>query len=342
MDEEGLAALRVVRRALRRDAARRPAVVRARGRAAPHARARRGRGRGHGVPAPLPRERVRGRHALLPHGHPPPEVRGGAHRTRRAAPVLESGDRLVKEQFPAPDGSKQLVRVRAPRLARDRPRPPRARRPRGRHRGLPRGGRQRRGRPRGARLPDRGPPRAAGDASPRRSRARATFPVQYRNVGEIRFKAYPVDLQVLFAVRRTLEGLNRIDLSGIAPALEWSLTPKDGKDHAWHETAGRAARGQGRGRGVPRGRQGRRPRDQHRRAQDRPARSCSSASARRSASTSPTPPARASAAPTSPSPTATAIKARGQTDGRGLFEAPGVGAKPFVVVSLDDRYAIAR
>ena len=37
-----------------------------------------------------------------------------------------------------------------------------------------------------------------------------------------------------------------------------------------------------------------------------------------------------------------AIKARGQTDGRGLFEAPGVGAKPFVVVSLDDRYAIAR
>ena len=36
------------------------------------------------------------------------------------------------------------------------------------------------------------------------------------------------------------------------------------------------------------------------------------------------------------------IKARGTTDGRGVFEAPGVGAKPFVVVSLGDRYAIAR
>ena len=38
----------------------------------------------------------------------------------------------------------------------------------------------------------------------------------------------------------------------------------------------------------------------------------------------------------------TRIKARGQTDGRGTFEAPGVGSKPFVVVSMEDRYAIAR
>jgi hypothetical protein len=37
-----------------------------------------------------------------------------------------------------------------------------------------------------------------------------------------------------------------------------------------------------------------------------------------------------------------AIKARGVTDGRGVFEAPGIGATPFVVVNSGDRYAIAR
>ena len=37
-----------------------------------------------------------------------------------------------------------------------------------------------------------------------------------------------------------------------------------------------------------------------------------------------------------------AIKARGLTDARGIFEAPGVGANAFVVASLDDRIAISR
>jgi len=37
-----------------------------------------------------------------------------------------------------------------------------------------------------------------------------------------------------------------------------------------------------------------------------------------------------------------AIRARGLTDGRGVFDDPGVGAKPFVVVSAGDRYAIGR
>ena len=37
-----------------------------------------------------------------------------------------------------------------------------------------------------------------------------------------------------------------------------------------------------------------------------------------------------------------AIRARGLTDARGVFEAPGVGDTPFVVVSAGDRYAIAR
>ena len=36
------------------------------------------------------------------------------------------------------------------------------------------------------------------------------------------------------------------------------------------------------------------------------------------------------------------IRARGSTDGRGVFEAPSVGGTPYVVVSKDDRYGIAR
>ena len=36
------------------------------------------------------------------------------------------------------------------------------------------------------------------------------------------------------------------------------------------------------------------------------------------------------------------IRARGLTDGRGTFEAPGVGSKAFVVVSKKDRYGVAQ
>jgi len=36
------------------------------------------------------------------------------------------------------------------------------------------------------------------------------------------------------------------------------------------------------------------------------------------------------------------IRARGLTDGRGVFEAPGVGAGTAVLVSKGDRYAVAR
>ena len=45
----------------------------------------------------------------------------------------------------------------------------------------------------------------------------ALLPVKYRNLGTVNLRAYPVDLQVLFAVRKTLVGLNAIDLAGIAP-----------------------------------------------------------------------------------------------------------------------------
>lgn len=169
----------------------------------------------------------------------------------------------------------------------------------------------------------------------------ASFPVRYRNVGEIRFKAYPVDLQVLFAVRRTLEGLNRIDLSGIVPAQEWTLSPKDGGDHAWHEASVE----------LPVGK-------------DAPgvflvvakagALEASTVVLKTDLKVALQPVGdkvrvhvtgadekgvRGAYVTVSDGKT---IKARGMTDGRGVFEAPGVGGRPFVVVSLGDRFAIAR
>jgi hypothetical protein len=169
----------------------------------------------------------------------------------------------------------------------------------------------------------------------------ASFPVRVRNVGEVRLTAYPVDLQVLFAVRRTLEGLNRIDLSGIVPAHEWTLTPEGGLDHASHEVradlpVGKDAPGvylvvakaggleastvviktdltvvlQPVGEKVRvhvTGPDGRGVRGAYVTVSD-----------------------------------GRAIKARGTTDGRGVFEAPGVGGRPFVVVNAGDRFAIAR
>jgi hypothetical protein len=63
----------------------------------------------------------------------------------------------------------------------------------------------------------------------------ASFPISYRNVEKIQLKVYPVDLQVLFSVRRTLVGLNKIDLAGISPVKEWTLAPKDGQDHGRHQ-----------------------------------------------------------------------------------------------------------
>ena len=169
----------------------------------------------------------------------------------------------------------------------------------------------------------------------------AKLAVRYRNVGEIRFRAYPVDLQTLFAIRRTLEGLNRIDLSGVTPAAAWSVTPPGGADHAWHDLdvelpLGRDAAGvflvvakagdletgtvvlktdlsvalQSVGEKV------------RVHVTDASGRGVRGAYVTVSDGTT--------------------IKARGRTDGRGTFEAPGVGPKAFVVASEGDRYAVAR
>lgn len=172
--------------------------------------------------------------------------------------------------------------------------------------------------------------------------AGTTFPVRYRNVKEARFKAYPVDLQVLFAVRKTLEGLHRIDLSGIVPAHEWSVPLEGAEDHTEH-TADIALPVKGADAGVwlvvaKAGKH-----------------EVSSLVIRTDlkvvlqqvgkkvrvyvTDTKQGAPVRGAYVTVSDGRT---IRARGLTDGRGVFEAPGVGSKPFVVVSAGDRYAIAR
>lgn len=169
----------------------------------------------------------------------------------------------------------------------------------------------------------------------------ASFPMRYRNVGEVRLRVYPVDLQVLFAVRRTLEGLNRIDLSGITPAHEWTVRPAGGGDHGWHASTvelpvGKDAAGvylvvakagdletstvvlktdlQ-----VALQRVGEKVRVHVLDATGKGVRGAFVTVS-----------------------DGRAIKARGVTDGRGTFEAPGIGATPFVVVNSGDRYAIAK
>jgi TolA-binding protein len=167
------------------------------------------------------------------------------------------------------------------------------------------------------------------------------FPVRYRNVEQASFKAYPVDLQVLFAVRKTLEGLHKIDLSGIVPAHEWSVSFKDAGDHAEH--AGEVAlpvKGEAPGVWLVVAKAGRHEASslilktdlkvvlQHLGEKVRVYVTDAAGA-----------PVRGAYVTVS---NGSAIRARGLTDGRGIYEAPGVGRSPYVVVSAGDRYAIAR
>ncbi len=170
---------------------------------------------------------------------------------------------------------------------------------------------------------------------------KAAFPIRYRNVGEVGFKAYPVNLQVLFAVRKSLAGLHDVDLSGIVPAYAWTKTFADGKDHRGHRQevelpvdAGKpgawlvvAKAGDHEAKTlviktdlvVVLQRVGEKVRVY---VTDEGGRNVAGAYVTVS--------------------DGTRIRARGITDGRGLFEAPGVGATAAVVVSDGDSYAIAR
>ena len=172
--------------------------------------------------------------------------------------------------------------------------------------------------------------------------AGTTFPVRYRNVKEARFKAYPVDLQVLFAVRKTLEGLHRIDLSGIVPAHEWTVALEGAEDHTEHAAdVALPVKGADAGVWLVVAKAGRHEASSLVIRTDlkvvlqqvgRKVRVYVTDSKQGA-------PVRGAYVTVSDG---RSIRARGLTDGRGVFEAPGVGDKPFVVVSAGDRYAIAR
>jgi hypothetical protein len=169
----------------------------------------------------------------------------------------------------------------------------------------------------------------------------ASFPLTYRNVSEIRLKVYPVDLQVLFAVRRTLVALNKIDLAGITPVKEWTISPKDGRDHGRHQTPVELPVGQDvAGVYLVVAKSGDletstivvktdltvvlQPVGEKVRVHVTDAKGKGVRGAYVTVSDGST------------------IKARGLTDARGVFEAPGVGPNAFVVASLEERTAIAK
>ncbi len=169
----------------------------------------------------------------------------------------------------------------------------------------------------------------------------ASIPLEYQNVAEVSLKAYPVDLPVLFAVRRTLEGLHDVDLSGIVAKDTWALKPPDGRDHRPHQTAvvlpvetGKA------GAWLVVAKAGDHEAKalviktdlhveiQHLGDKARVYVTDPAGAAVREAYVVVSDGQR--------------IRARGMTDGRGAFEAPGVGPNALVVVSKDGRYAVAR
>jgi len=61
------------------------------------------------------------------------------------------------------------------------------------------------------------------------------LPVRRRNVGALEARVYPVDFMILYAVRKDLSAVNRIDLTGIVPAGRVERAWQDAGDHRWHE-----------------------------------------------------------------------------------------------------------
>jgi tetratricopeptide (TPR) repeat protein len=55
--------------------------------------------------------------------------------------------------------------------------------------------------------------------------------VDYRNIAQVDVKAYPVDLMQLYLTRRNLNGIAGIDLAGITPLVEKTVTLGDGADY---------------------------------------------------------------------------------------------------------------
>lgn len=56
-----------------------------------------------------------------------------------------------------------------------------------------------------------------------------------KNAPEVRLKVYAVDFMILYALRRDLAAVNRIDLSGVEPVKEWVVARAAPEDFRWHE-----------------------------------------------------------------------------------------------------------
>jgi len=61
--------------------------------------------------------------------------------------------------------------------------------------------------------------------------ARSEIKIDYRNIGQVDIKIYPVDLMQLYLTRRNLNGIAGIDLAGITPLIEQAVTLGDGADY---------------------------------------------------------------------------------------------------------------
>jgi alpha-2-macroglobulin len=62
----------------------------------------------------------------------------------------------------------------------------------------------------------------------------ASVEAETKNLESIELKVYEVDLMILFAVRKDLQQINRIDLTGIVPVKEWTVKLGESKDYRWH------------------------------------------------------------------------------------------------------------
>jgi tetratricopeptide (TPR) repeat protein len=56
-----------------------------------------------------------------------------------------------------------------------------------------------------------------------------------KDLAEVRLKVYAVDFMILYALRRDLSAVNRIDLAGVEPVKEWVVARQGPEDFRWHD-----------------------------------------------------------------------------------------------------------
>ena len=63
----------------------------------------------------------------------------------------------------------------------------------------------------------------------------ARLPVRSKNVEELALEVYPVDLMILFLTRKSLAGIQDVDLTGVTPRLRAKVRLGSRSDYAWRE-----------------------------------------------------------------------------------------------------------